>query len=206
MYAYLKGIIAQKYTDRLIVEVAGIGYNVAISPGRLYDFPECGEEAKVYTYTCVREDELSLYGFVTMEELELFKLLISVSGIGPKGGLAMLSVMSVDDIKYAIMTGDSGMLAKAPGIGKKTAERVIIDLKDKVKADAMEYMTPETVPQRPLQENPEAKDAVQALTALGYAAKDAEMAVTKAVQELSGQDGKELPSDVILKSALKYIL
>ncbi|MGN0326331.1 MAG: Holliday junction branch migration protein RuvA [Lachnospiraceae bacterium] len=206
MYAYLKGIIAQKYTDRLIVEVAGIGYNVAISPGRLYDFPECGEETKVYTYTCVREDELSLYGFVTMEELELFKLLISVSGIGPKGGLAMLSVMSVDDVKYAIMTGDSGMLAKAPGIGKKTAERVIIDLKDKVKADAMEYMTPQTVSQRPFQENPEAKDAVQALTALGYAVKDAEMAVTKAVQELSGQDGKELHSDAILKSALKYIL
>ena len=206
MYAYLKGIITQKYLDRLIVEVAGIGYNVAISPGRLYDFPECGEEAKVYTYTCVREDELSLYGFVTMEELELFRLLISVSGIGPKGGLAMLSVMSVDDIKYAIMTGDSGMLAKAPGIGKRTAERVIIDLKDKVKADVMEQMTPQAAPQRSFQDHPEAKDAVQALTALGYAAKDAEMAVTKAVQELSGQDGKEPHSDAILKSALKYIL
>ena len=206
MYAYLKGIIAQKYSDRLIVEVAGIGYNVAISPGRLYDFPECGEEVKVYTYTCVREDELSLYGFVTMEELELFRLLISVSGIGPKGGLAMLSVMSVDDIKYAIMTGDSGMLAKAPGIGKKTAERVIIDLKDKVKADVMEQMTPQAAPQRSLQDNPEAKDAVQALTALGYSAKDAELAVSKAVQELSGQDEKELHSDALLKSALKYIL
>lgn len=206
MYAYLKGIITQKFADRLIVEVSGVGYNVFVSPGRLYDFPECGREATVHTYTSVREDGISLYGFVTVEELELFKLLISVSGIGPKGGLAMLSVMSVDDIKYAIMTGDAKLLSKAPGVGKKTAERVIIDLKDKVKADEMTDYAVVSGEGQTVKLQPEAKDAVDALTALGYSAKDAEHAVELAVKELSDQTGsKDMQSDKILKTALKYM-
>lgn len=206
MYAYLKGIITQKFADRLIVEVSGVGYNVFVSPGRLYDFPECGREATVHTYTSVREDGISLYGFVTVEELELFKLLISVSGIGPKGGLAMLSVMSVDDIKYAIMTGDAKLLSKAPGVGKKTAERVIIDLKDKVKADEMTDYAVVSGEGQTVKLQPEAKDAVDALTALGYSAKDAEHAVEQAVKELSDQTGgKDMQSDKILKTALKYM-
>lgn len=206
MYAYLKGIISQKLADRLIVEVSGVGYNVFVSPGRLYDFPECGREATVHTYTSVREDGISLYGFVTVEELELFKLLISVSGIGPKGGLAMLSEMSVDDIKYAIMTGDAKLLSKAPGVGKKTAERVIIDLKDKVKANEMTDYAIASGEGQAVKLQPEAKDAVEALAALGYTVKDAEHAVEQALKELSDQTGGEdLQTDKILKSALKYM-
>lgn len=206
MYAYLKGVISQKLADRLIVEVSGVGYNVFVSPGRLYDFPECGREATVHTYTSVREDGISLYGFVTVEELELFKLLISVSGIGPKGGLAMLSEMSVDDIKYAIMTGDAKLLSKAPGVGKKTAERVIIDLKDKVKADEMTDYAIASGEGQAIKLQPEAKDAVEALAVLGYTVKDAEHAVEQALKELSAQTGGEdLQTDKILKSALKYM-
>ncbi|MDE6530710.1 MAG: Holliday junction branch migration protein RuvA [Lachnospiraceae bacterium] len=205
MYAYLKGTVVWKTADRIVVEVSGVGYNVNVSPGRIYDFPEYGEEVKVYTYTSVREDAINLYGFVTLDELELFKLLISVSGIGPKGGLAMLSVMSVDDIRYAIMTGDAKLLAKAPGVGKKTAERVIIDLKDKVKAQDLEEPITGTALEKTLMEHPKARDAADALVALGYSGKEAEHAVEQALRELEAQSGEnEIHSDQILKLALKY--
>lgn len=205
MYAYLKGTVVWKTADRIVVEVSGVGYNVYVSPGRIYDFPEYGEEVKVYTYTSVREDAINLYGFVTLDELELFKLLISVSGIGPKGGLAMLSVMSVDDIRYAIMTGDAKLLAKAPGVGKKTAERVIIDLKDKVKAQDLEEPITGTALEKTLMEHPKARDAADALVALGYSGKEAEHAVEQALRELEAQSGEdEIHSDQILKLALKY--
>ncbi|MDE6712666.1 MAG: Holliday junction branch migration protein RuvA [Lachnospiraceae bacterium] len=205
MYAYLKGIVAWKTADRIVVEVSGVGYNVYVSPGRIYDFPEYGEEVKVYTYTSVREDAINLYGFVTLEELELFKLLISVSGIGPKGGLAMLSVMSVDDIKYAIMTGDAKLLAKAPGVGKKTAERVIIDLKDKINAQDFEESVSGAVLEKTLMEHPKARDAADALVALGYSGKEAKHAVEQAFKELEVQSGEDaISSDQLLKAALKY--
>lgn len=205
MYAYLKGTVVQKTADRIVVEVSGVGYNVYVSPGRIYDFPEYGEEVKIYTYTSVREDAINLFGFVTLDELELFKLLISVSGIGPKGGLAMLSVMSVDDIRYAIMTGDAKLLAKAPGIGKKTAERVIIDLKDKVKAQDFEAPMTGAALEKTLMEHPKARDAADALVALGYSGKEAEHAVEQVLRELEAQSGEDvIHSDQILKLALKY--
>ncbi|MDE6686306.1 MAG: Holliday junction branch migration protein RuvA [Lachnospiraceae bacterium] len=205
MYAYLKGTVVQKTADRIVVEVSGVGYNVYVSPGRIYDFPEYGEEVKVYTYTSVREDAINLYGFVALEELELFKLLISVSGIGPKGGLAMLSVMSVDDIRYAIMTGDAKLLAKAPGVGKKTAERVIIDLKDKINAQDFEESVTGAVLEKTLMEHPKARDAADALVALGYSGKEAEHAVEQAFRELEIQSGEDaISSDQLLKVALKY--
>lgn len=205
MYAYLKGTVAWKTADRIVVEVSGVGYNVYVSPGRIYDFPEYGEEVKVYTYTSVREDAINLYGFVTLEELELFKLLISVSGIGPKGGLAMLSVMSVDDIRYAIMTGDAKLLAKAPGVGKKTAERVIIDLKDKINAQDPEEAVTGGVLEKTFMEHPKARDAADALVALGYSGKEAKHAVEQAFRELEVQSGEDaISADQLLKAALKY--
>lgn len=205
MYAYLKGTVAWKTADRIVVEVSGVGYNVYVSPGRIYDFPEYGEEVKVYTYTSVREDAINLYGFVTLEELELFKLLISVSGIGPKGGLAMLSVMSVDDIRYAIMTGDAKLLAKAPGVGKKTAERVIIDLKDKINAQDLEEAVTGGVLEKTFMEHPKARDAADALVALGYSGKEAKHAVEQAFRELEVQSGEDaISADQLLKAALKY--
>lgn len=206
MYAYLKGIVAYKGIDRVVVDVGGIGYNVFVSPGRLYDFPECTKEIMIYTYTCVREDEISLYGFSTMEELELFKLLISVSGIGPKGGLAILSIMTVEEVQLAILSGDAKMLSKAPGVGKKTAERIIIDLKDKVKMETLESVSLVKGNDVANLENPVAQDAVDALVALGYPAKEARKAVSEAYKVIK-QDSSDadISSDCLLKLSLKYI-
>ena len=159
--------------------------------------PGLSSEVKLYTYTCVREDAFLLYGFLTKEELELFRLLITVNGVGPKGALGVLSVMSVRDLRFAVMGADSRMLAKAPGIGKKTAERIILDLRDKVSFDEAAVETAS-----PVQDVWQASDgdqrweAMQALEALGYNPAEAKRAVAQV-------DAKETDVEVILKAALK---
>ena len=134
MIAFLRGYVAALYEGTAVIDVGGIGYEVRVAGETVQRLAAAGrdEEVLVYTYTYLREDQIALYGFMSREDLELFKLLITVSGIGPKGGLALLSVGTADDLRFAIMTGDSKMISRAPGIGKKTAERVIIDLRDKV--------------------------------------------------------------------------
>ena len=132
MIAFVKGRIDDISEENVVLDVGGIGYNIKISTGTAASLPGIGEEIKLYTYTCVREDMFSLFGFLTRDELEIFKKLITVNGIGPKGGLAILSAMSADDLRFAIISGDAASISKAPGIGKKTAERVILDLKDKI--------------------------------------------------------------------------
>ena len=132
MYAYLKGTLEEVTEDNIVVEVNGIGYNVKVSTNTADLLPGIGNEIKIYTYTLVREDTFSLYGFLTRDDLEIFKKLITVNGIGPKGGLAILSVMNADALRFAIMAGDAKSIAKAPGVGAKTAERVILDLRDKI--------------------------------------------------------------------------
>ena len=132
MYAYFKGIIAQKEEDGLILEVNRIGYHIFM-PGSMLDaLPGVGQEAIIHTYTYVKEDAMQLYGFLSRDDLVLFKMLISVSGIGPKGGLAVLSTLSADDLRFAILSEDAKAIAKAPGIGAKTAQKVVIELKDKI--------------------------------------------------------------------------
>lgn len=122
----------RKNIDSIVVEAAGVGYLIYI-PTQYFDMlPDEGEDVKIYTYLCVREDAMILYGFLSKDDLEIFKLLITVSGIGPKGGLAILSTLPADDLRFAILSGDSKAISKAPGIGAKTAQRVILDLKDKL--------------------------------------------------------------------------
>ena len=126
MYAYIKGELAEKNIDSIVVEAAGVGYLIYI-PTQYFDMlPDEGEDVKIYTYLCVREDAMILYGFLSKDDLEIFKLLITVSGIGPKGGLAILSTLPADDLRFAILSGDSKAISKAPGIGAKTAQRVIL--------------------------------------------------------------------------------
>ena len=124
MYAYFKGILTEKYIESIVVEVENIGYNIKVSHGTVAMLPPVGEMIKVYTYTSVREDAIQLYGFLSKDDLDIFKLLINVNGIGPKGGQSILSVMSADELRFAIVSGDAKMIAKAPGIGAKTAQRV----------------------------------------------------------------------------------
>ena len=132
MFAYLIGRVAGVTEDNLVLEVGQIGFNVKIPASLPSLLPPVGGEVKIYTYTCVREDAFQLYGFLSQDELDMFRLLITVSGIGPKGGLAILSAMSADDVRLAVLTQDAKAIARAPGVGPKTAQRLILELKDKI--------------------------------------------------------------------------
>ena len=202
MYAYIKGELAEINIDHIVIETGGIGYQIFI-PGQTFEYlPALGEELKVYTYLYLREDAMILYGFLTKDDLELFKLLISVSGIGPKGGLAILSNLDADNLRFAVLSGDAKAIAKAPGVGGKTAQRVILELKDKMSLeDAFEKKT------QHVQEAVNApaagsvkNDAVLALTALGYSSTES----LKAVSRVEITDGMDVED--VLKAALKHIL
>ncbi len=206
MYAYIKGTLEEITEDSVVVETGGIGYNVKVSTTTADLLPGIGSEVKIYTYTLVREDAFSLYGFLTRDDLEIFKKLITVSGIGPKGGLAILSVMSADALRFAVMAGDAKAIAKAPGIGAKTAERVIIDLRDKISLedtlkglDGPADKTGASTDDRTA-DNQMKREAIEALVALGYSASDATAAVKKV--ELH----EDTTVEWILKQALKYML
>jgi Holliday junction DNA helicase RuvA len=198
MIAFVKGSIEDIAEDNVILDTGGIGYNIKISGQTAAALPGIGKEVKLYTYTCVREDAFLLYGFLSRDELEIFKKLITVNGIGPKGGLSILSVMSADDLRFAIMSGDAKAISKAPGIGAKTAGRVILDLKDKISLD-------DTLIKREMNDyagnvpagNSAGNEAVEALIALGYQPGDALRAVKKV------NPTPEADAETILKLALK---
>lgn len=201
MFAYIKGEIAEITEDNVVLDVGGIGYNVNISARVAQSLPGIGSEIKLHTYTLVREDAFSLYGFLTRADLDIFKKCITVNGIGPKGALAILSVMDADALRYAILSGDAKAISKAPGIGGKTAERLILDLKDKVSYDdTMIHM--EITGQNPVAqgaaEGP-VKEAVEALVALGYGQTES----LKAVKQVP--DADNIDSSQLLKAALKYL-
>lgn len=200
MIAYVKGIVEDITVENAVVDVNGMGYNVKISAETAARLPGIGEPVKLYTYTCVREDAFQLYGFLSRGDLEIFKKLITVNGIGPKGGLAILSVMDADDLRYAIMSGDAKAIAKAPGIGPKTAQRVILDLKDKISIDdaLIDREIAATAVNAGLQgDTPQKREAIEALVSLGYG--QAESA--KAVNAIEGIE--EMDSGAVLKAALK---
>ena len=200
MYSYIKGTLEEISEDQIVVENHGIGYNIRISARMLDVLPTRGEEIKIYTYLYVKEDAFSLFGFPSRDELEMFKLLINVSGIGPKGGLAVLSVLSANDLRYAIVAEDVKTISKAPGVGSKTAKRLIIELKDKIDLEeVIENGFEQVEASNPVSgsNNRIRKEAADAWVALGYSA-------TEASKVLSGIEITE-DSDVerVLKAALK---
>ena len=208
MIAYIKGILADVKEDGIVVEAGSIGYNIQVAGNVLCNLPGIGSEVKIHTYTHVREDAFLLYGFLTKDDLEIFKKCITVSGIGPKGALAILSVMDADTLRFAIISGDAKAISKAPGVGARTAERLILELKDTVKIEdtlvggeiAMGNMSGaagEAGANGGI--NAMKKDAVEALVALGYSSTEALKAVNH-IEDLSDMD-----SEAILKAALKYI-
>lgn len=199
MIAFVRGAIEEISEDNVVIDTGSIGYNIKISTNTAGRLPGIGKEVKLFTYTCVREDAFLLYGFLSRDDLEIFKKLITVNGIGPKGGLSILSVMSADDLRFAIMAGDAKTISKAPGIGVKTAGRVILDLKDKIsmedtliQKERNEYGE-EVSPMQTSARN----EAVEALVALGYSSTDALRAIKKA----SVSEDADVES--ILKQALK---
>lgn len=197
MYAYIRGTLEETLEELVVVENRGIGYQIHVPLRVLEELPPRGSEVRLYTYLYIREDQMSLFGFLSRDEKALFQLLLNVSGIGPKGALGILSVLSADDIRFAIVSEDVKTLSKAPGIGSKTAKRLIIELKDKVDLDEMINGSEESGAALSVGNNQVRSDAAQALTALGYSAADA-------ARVLAGIEISE-ESDVedVLRQALK---
>jgi len=185
----LRGRLAAKNEDYIVVEVGGLGFKVYVPTSFLRELGSPGHEVILFTYLHLRENEVSLYGFETQDELTLFKLLLGVSGIGPRLALAILSTLSVDDFQLAVAHGDVGLLSEVPGIGKRMAERVILYLKDKITAERL-------VPLPPL--SPEDAEVTEALTALGYSLSEAR----KAVSSLAD---KEMTTEDKVIAALRYL-
>lgn len=201
MIAFVKGSLADVESDRVIIDVGGIGYNVFVSSYTMGRLPLEGNEVKLYTYLNVKEDLMQLYGFLSKDELRIFKLLIGVNGIGPKGGLGILSYLTPDDLRFAVMANDVKAISAAPGIGKKTAEKLILELKDKLGSiEPEEVPTSESVTGNTLFSKEIQTDAVQALVALGYGSTEALRAVTNVMTE------QEDSVEEILKKALKFLI
>ena len=203
MISYVRGELAAVEEQKVIVDAGGIGYGIFMSSQALALLPQPGNEVKIYTYFSVREDAMQLFGFLTRDDLEIFKLVISVSGIGPKGGLNILSAMSPDELRFAVMSGDVKAISAAPGIGKKTAEKLIVELKDKIN---IEDMLNHAVhgENAGLQENNSSEDgiqaeAVQALVALGYGSTESMRAVKKAPADCT-------TVEELLREALKFLI
>ncbi len=200
MIGYLRGELIENREGHIIIDVGGVGYVVLVSERTREELPAIGGEVRIYTHMSVREDDVSLFGFLRKDEQEMFNKLIQVSGVGPKGALNILSTFDVANLKYAIVSGDAGKIAKAPTIGKKTAEKIIIDLKDKINKDEiLEYSAEETVSADPKLSD-DARDAIDALVALGYDRKRSE----KAVASIEGHN--EMDTSAILKEAFPLLL
>lgn len=205
MIGYIKGIVDEIRENMILLDHSGMGYQIFMPAANLMDDLQTGDEVKVYTYLSVREDALQLFGFLTKDDEEVFELLLGVSGIGPKGALGVLSAMSADELRFAVLADDAGTISKAPGIGKKTAQKLILELKDKFALDdAFEKKlahSTEAAAASPAggKGGKEEKDAIDALVALGYSSSEAMRAVRKA-----DPDGT-LNSEAILKAALKFL-
>ena len=199
MISYVKGPLVDIFEDTVIIEAGYIGLEIHVPLSVLDRLPGIGMETILYTYFQVREDVMCLYGFLNRQDLRMFKQLISVSGIGPKGALGVLSAMTPDDLRVAIISGDAKAISRAPGIGVKTAQRVILDLKDKI--DMAEVLPAQFA----AAEGPEisaggvAKEAIEALVALGYSQTEANRAVGKV--EVSD----DMTSEDVLKASLKHL-
>ena len=202
MIAYLKGTLEEIGNDYIVVDVNNIGYQVKVSLRVMEGLPALGNLMKIHTYTYVREDVIALYGFLTKDDLQMFLLLLGVNGVGPKGALGILSMFSAQELRLAIISQDSKTIAKAPGIGAKTAQRMLIDLKDKVSVEeTFDKMGEQSVAMSAASTagSGAKADAIEALTALGYSASES----MKAVNMVEITDG--MSSDTILKQALKHM-
>lgn len=196
MYAYIKGSLEQKTNTFVVIDVNGIGYKIFMPSNSINTLSELGEIVKVYTYYYVREDNISLYGFASNEELRMFELLISVSGVGAKSAIAMLSEISPSSFALAVVSDDITKLTKIPGVGKKTAARIVLELKDKLKTEAtLEEV--ETITES-INNSSKNAEAIAALQVLGYTKKEIE-------RVFENIDIKKLDLEEIIKQSLKNL-
>ncbi len=202
MISFLKGCIEEKSEKSIFLDVNGVGYEVYMPTGSASLLPSVGENVKIHTYLQISENGVGLYGFLTKDELNVFKLLITVNGIGPKGAVGILSALSANELRLAVLADDDKAIAKAPGIGAKTAKKLILELKDKFHfEDALEDFAQPSKTAVPGKNelNDAYTEAVQALTALGYSNSDALKAV-----RLSGVS-EDMTTEDLLKAALKQL-
>lgn len=195
MYAYIKGSLEVKTRGYIVVETNGVGYKIFMSETAIDKLGDIGEVVKIHTYMKVREDDISLYGFNTNEELRMFELLISVSGIGAKSAITILSNISPSSFIYCIVADDVDKLKKLPGIGAKTAQRMILELKDKIKAESTIGEESVTEIKKEIKNNDNILEATSALQVLGYSRKEIESAFEKI-------ESNELSVEELIKKAL----
>lgn len=205
MISYIRGELCDIEEQKAIVDVNGVGYGIYMPQQALSLLPPMGQQVKIHTYLNIREDAMQLFGFLTKEDLNVFRLLIGVNGIGPKAGLNILSCLSPDELRFAVLSGDAKAISATPGIGKKTAEKLILELKDKLNIeDMLEHAahggdSEDLASGTDTASNTMQAEAVQALTALGYGSAESLHAVKKSSPECSSVED-------ILKEALKFLL
>lgn len=205
MISYIRGELCDIEEQKAIVDVNGVGYGIYMPQQALSLLPPMGQQVKIHTYLNIREDAMQLFGFLTKEDLNVFRLLIGVNGIGPKAGLNILSCLSHDELRFAVLSGDAKAISATPGIGKKTAEKLILELKDKLNIeDMLEHAahggdSEDLASGTDTASNTMQAEAVQALTALGYGSAESLRAVKKSSPECSSVED-------ILKEALKFLL
>ena len=198
MITYVKGELTELSENSIVVECYGVGYEIMVPASIISELPSIGENIKVYTFQYVREDILDLYGFLTKDDLKIFKLLITVNGIGPKGALSILSVIRPDELRLAVLSDDVKAIQKAPGIGGKTAQKLIIELKDKL--DIEDVINKGFDNPKLVQATGSVRDeAIEALVSLGYSSSEA----IRAVRGISDAEGMD--SEALLKAALKQL-
>lgn len=200
MISYIRGELVAVEEDKVLVDVGGVGYGIFMSGDALTMLPPVGNEVKIHTYLNVREDAMQLFGFLTRDDLRVFRLVIGVSGIGPKGGLAILSKLSADDLRFAVLTGDAKAISAAPGIGKKTAEKLIIELKDKLSMDDVLTGMAEPETSGGGAGTSVQTDAVEALVSLGYGSAES----LKAVRQV--EQSESMTAEELLRQALKRMV
>ena len=199
MYEYIKGKYMGINKDYIVVENSGIGYKIFTSGATMSSVPECGEEVILYVDQIVREDFIGLYGFDSKEELAMFKLLLTVNGVGPKAALSLLSISRLNNLKYAIMTGDEKHICRGVGIGKKTAARIILELKDKLQPDELLDIAVDSNEDNNGENNLMAvSEVLSALIALGYSEKESEK-VLKTIDKTETVEN-------MIKNALKALM
>lgn len=203
MIGYVKGVLEEADEQSVMIDNHGIGYRIFVPSSAFSGALPIGKEVKIYTYLSVKEDAMQLYGFLTRDDLRMFRMLLGVNGIGPKAGLGILSALTADELRFAVLADDAASIAKAPGIGKKTAQKLILELKDKLNLeDAFEQKLANQAAKdiTSADSGSQVQEAVQALTALGYPGTEA----LRAVKKVEGAESMTV--EEILKAALKKMI
>ena len=203
MIGYIRGILEEADEQSVMIDNHGIGYRIFVPSSAFSGALPIGKEVKIYTYLSVKEDAMQLYGFLTRDDLRMFRMLLGVNGIGPKAGLGILSALTADELRFAVLADDAASIAKAPGIGKKTAQKLILELKDKLNLeDAFEQKLANQAAGdiSAADTGSQVQEAVQALTALGYPGTEA----LRAVKKVEGAESMTV--EEILKAALKKMI